>query len=270
MYADDNEEYFPPLAADIGVTVPNTRGITPSPAGYWRWHGRRVNGDYPFDPRVGCMASYLGLTVVTQDEQEVTPYNIPQLIGEIQHLQGVKICPTFRSYAEGNLNTYEWGSGGYGYSPFVGNRGYYDISYPEMFSGAEGARRPMFHTPSNTIMFADCASPQMSGGQLYYAEESEIYPPNYVDVPVEYWGSGTSSIGRPMPMPAADGWGTPAPTIHFRHLGQANVLWLDGHVTASRMDFSGPSYYLNGADSAFTGVGWFGTADFAQWDYLGQ
>jgi prepilin-type N-terminal cleavage/methylation domain-containing protein/prepilin-type processing-associated H-X9-DG protein len=259
MYADDYGEYFPPLAIDIGLTLPNSRGTMT--AGHWRWHGRRKDGDHPFDPRVGYLAPYLGLPTVTAETQDKTTYDIPQLVGEIRKLEGIKMCPTFRSYyAEGDRNSFEWGSGGYGYSAFVGNRSYYTIDFMGMLFGDIGARRPMFRDTSKVIMYADCATPQMDGGQLYYAEESQIYQPYWVDSPVE-WG-GTSSVGRPMPstMPCD-------PTIFFRHNGMANVCWLDGHVDARRMDFSVQNALATGVNSGALGIGWFGPDDFSLWDY---
>jgi len=48
------------------------------------------------------------------------------------------------------------------------------------------------------------------------------------------------------------------PSIHFRHQGQANVAWADGHVTAERLVFSNESYGLTPAQVQAAGVGWFG------------
>ncbi len=269
MYATDWGEYFPPLAIDINETLANKRGT--ATAGRWRWHGRRKGGDYPFDPRVGYLAPYLGLPTLRVEIQTSTAYypNLPnslaesnELLGEIRKLEGIKMCPSFRSYyAEGKLNSYEWGSGGYGYSPFVGNSAYYTIDSDGLyFGGAPGARRSMFRDPANTIMFTDCAMPQMDGKRLYFAEESEIYPPYWVDMTKPY---GESSVGKPMP---AVSWGMASPTIHFRHNGMTNVAWLDGHVDARRLSFSdGTNAYK--ALSMGSGVGWFGPADFSLWDY---
>jgi prepilin-type processing-associated H-X9-DG protein len=121
----------------------------------------------------------------------------------------------------------------------------------------------MFQDHGNTIMFADCAMPQTDNGRLYFSEESEIYAPWFVDSFNAAWG-GTSTLGRPQP---AKAWGMASPTIHFRHAGMANVCWLDGHVTARRMDFSKLGTNAYGADSAAAEVGWFGPDDFSLWDY---
>jgi prepilin-type processing-associated H-X9-DG protein len=35
-----------------------------------------------------------------------------------------------------------------------------------------------------------------------------------------------------------DQWGTPIPSVHFRHKGTANVSWGDGHITQEPLETS--------------------------------
>ena len=104
MYASDSDEYYVPGKEDISVAAPSTRGV--SAYGYWRWHGRRKNGDYPFDPRAGYLASYLGLPKKRVQDQDAEAKSVDEIKGEVTKLQGVKMCPTFRSYyAHGDRNS---------------------------------------------------------------------------------------------------------------------------------------------------------------------
>ena len=83
-----------------------------------------------------------------------------------------------------------------------------------------------------TVMFADTA----------FANE----------VLVEY------SFAEPRRFPT---FGTrPDPSIHFRHDGQANVAWCDGHVDRHRRTFTYRSGFYTG-DPALLGLGWFGQQD---------
>jgi prepilin-type processing-associated H-X9-DG protein len=51
-------------------------------------------------------------------------------------------------------------------------------------------------------------------------------------------------------------WGSPSPSIHFRHRRRANVVWCDGHVSAE------PLCRSDSAASRNLQVGWFSaTAD---------
>lgn len=275
MYASDYNEYFPAAAMDIDVLVPNTRGI--NAAGYWRWHGRRIDGDYPFDPRVGPLATYMGVpTLRVEKQMEMNGQVSPQdLLGELRALEGIKMCPSFRGYyREGDAN-FEWGAGGYGYNAFsVGSQeAYYGST--KNWTGVRddtwwyGSRRPMFADPGNTVMFADAAYPHDGDSGRFYTESHELVPPyfmeSYTTDPVT-WAPKPQpyDYGNPKPVEA---WGLANPTIHFRHDGLTNVLWMDGRVTSRTMDFSrlGANFY--GADSAAMDVGWFGPEDYSLWDY---
>ena len=269
MYATEWGEHYPPGAEDIERVVPNTRGIMT--AGHWRWHGCRKDGDYPFDPRAGYLAPYLGMQTKRVTEVMNETKGPQQLLGEIRRLEGIKMCPSFRAYyEEGGYNSFEWGSGGYGYNAmFVGS---YDgwMGSTTNFTGLtpealwHGARRPMFKNPQGTIMFADSCYPQTVSGRPYYAESHELVPPYFMKSYVDWSGNKVRAYGNPEPETS---WGFTNPTIHFRHDGRCNVLWLDGHVAPRTMDFTRPEPNIYGADSGAMNVGWFGPEDYTLWDY---
>ena len=134
-------------------------------------------------------------------------------------------CPAFQEYLVG----FEAGCGGYGYNNnFVGQhrRG------PDyrLKSDRTGNRAEGFASPSRTVQFADAA--MVDAGLIEY---SFAESPKWPDFDAQ-----------------------PRPSIHFRHLGQTNVAWLDGHVSSETMSFSGGvvSYYQG--DPKDYRVGWFG------------
>ena len=274
MYTSDWDEYFPAGAMDIATVAPNTRGL--ATAGYWRWHGRRINGDYPFDPRVGPLAPYTGIPSLRVEKQMAMTATPSEIMGDIRKLEGIKMCPSFKSYyEEGEGNSFEWGAGGYGYNSFsVGSQeAYYGSSTNWTGLRAEslwhGSRKPMFGDPANTILFSEAAYPQVTNGRKVYAESHELVQPyfmeSYTTDPVTWQPKPQPyAYGKPKPVKA---WGLANPTIHFRHSGVANVLWLDGHVSPKRMDFSKQGNNIYGADSAAMNVGWFGPDDYSLWDY---
>jgi len=117
----------------------------------------------------------------------------------------VKACPTFIDYAKTTLGLFpiELGTGGYGYnSQYVGGSPD-DLEKP--------AKDSIIENPTETIMLADAAFFDASTGRL--VEYSFVEAPFY------------------------EAWGTKAdPAIHFRHLGKANVCFVDGHVEARSCD----------------------------------
>jgi len=278
MYCGESNDYYPPGAEDIEVPLPNNRGIIT--AGHWRWHGRRKNGDYPYDPRVGYLATYLGLDRKTVAEQEAETLSPEALLGEIRRLEGVKMCPSFVSFfEEGGRNAFEWGGGGYGYNcwsvgskeAWMGSTLFWTGESNDSWKSGSAVR--MFKDHVNTIMFADAAYAQKEdtpgGPRYYYTESHELVPPyymeSYVTDPVT-WAPKPKpyAYGRPKPLKS---WGLANPTIHFRHDGRCNVLWLDGHITIRSMDFSNPFDFYSGGHAAKMNVGWFGADDFSLWDY---
>ena len=148
----------------------------------------------------------------------------------------VKQCPEFIE----DLDTagFEAGAGGYGYNQqYIGGR--YDLAQqPNIEPDNTTATTTVVARPQQTVMFTDAAFLQQVGGTTQFIAYSFAEPPA--------WATGP---------------GTPNPTIHFRHRGQANVAWVDGHVDARRIAFS-LSYQshsrVTADEAAAIGVGWFG------------
>ncbi len=154
----------------------------------------------------------------------------------------MKRCPSFQDFVQEGSSAFESGGGGYGYNnDYVGSRTRWagDIT--------TGARTTDIRGLSNVIMFADAAMARADAGVEYLIEYSFVQPP--------YFHDGTQ-IRRD--------WPEPMPTIHFRHKGEANVAWCDGHVDQREMSFSytsnaGVTWY--GAKPENWNIGWFGPHD---------
>lgn len=137
----------------------------------------------------------------------------------------VKLCPALRHVLTGSAS-FEDGTGGYGYNAaYIGGT-------PMNTWAAEYL--PRLDRAVQTVMFTDTAFPRSDGLQEYaYCEPwTTEYP-----------------IGRFR--------GKLSASVHFRHLGKANVAWCDGHVSSespSQLD-GGNGYGGNGMVSK---IGWFG------------
>lgn len=148
----------------------------------------------------------------------------------------IRQCPTFPvDRIATNTGGFERGNGGYGY-----NNDFIGVQLTEYPSGAyvvsddqAGALRDRIRRPAETIMFTDAAF--AADGLIEYSfAESRFHPryPGYREVP----------------------------SIHFRHAGQANAGWCDGHVDARPMTFTEWNH-LYRTDPERYGIGWFGAAD---------
>jgi prepilin-type N-terminal cleavage/methylation domain-containing protein/prepilin-type processing-associated H-X9-DG protein len=251
LYAGNNNTYLPPGASDMLTPPPNPVGMQ---GGQWRWHGWRKTGSDPFDPRMGCMASYLGMEAlaVPRTPQELAAYH-PPTAGEVMKLQGVKMCPTYVSFYKSNGAAFEGGAGGYGY-----NSTYAGSSLAKR-GGAEGYATPamlsQFRNPAQTILFTDAAMAQKNAGNVRLIEQSQAQEPLFVNPSSNGLGDEQSYMGFA------------TPTIHFRHKGLANVLWLDLHVTSKEMEWTSPGYGLSAAEQKSANIGWFGPEDNSLWRY---
>ena len=158
----------------------------------------------------------------------------------------VKLCPTFENFLDsgGAGGAFAAGTGGYGYNQqYVGIR---DPQRPlDLDSQAEGARPADFRDPAESVMFADAAMLRIVTGEVAVIEYSFAHPPFF-----------TGTYGGP-----AD------PSIHLRHDGRANVVWLDGHVDAREMSFTRANIYgVTLAEHERRGVGFFGPNDNTLFD----
>lgn len=210
-YAAENQDYFALAAEDIAG------------ANLCRWHGKRDSINDPFDPRRSPLAGYLSDGKVKQCPERVD----------------------FRHGAPWDWD-FEDGCGGYGYNmTYLGSR-----IWKSGFSACnQPANQSEIRTPSETLMFADCAMAKLDeAGQPYLLEYSFAEPPFFL------------SDGVPMPA-----WGFASPSLHFRHLGCTNVGWADGHVdTRKRIEYDGLNVY--GVQSSQMDLGWFGMFNNAYFD----
>ena len=153
----------------------------------------------------------------------------------------MKVCPSYQDFITegGQANAFESGAGGYGYNKeYVGSRTRWggDVS-----SGARDTEIPGL---VNTVMFADAAVARADGNGEYLIEYSFLQP--------RYFLNGDQ---------VAPQWGWPIPSIHFRHKGQTDVAWCDGHVDQREMSFSYPGTTWYGAEPEKWDIGWFGPED---------
>ena len=277
MYCNHFDEYYPPAARDV-----NTTNLE-------RWHGIRQqtgtdasgNPIYtPFDPSLGKLAPYLYINTVVNTTGATTTPGYTGNTGTVE--AQIKQCPTFAGKWIG-AGAYEIGCGGYGMSHlYVGSHEYKTAVYytndvasaPSTFddlTAAEcGSNRHEVRVPDQTLLFADAAAPDgnFSGKVIEYS----FAEPNYFtnagrwDPTLAPWGDF-----HPDPNYALDTVDlshSDNPSLHFRHTGNANVLWCDGHVSSE-----GPSYartlnatiFATGAqtsvDYSTYGLGWFGPDD---------
>jgi len=219
-YAVDQDGRFVAAAADIHVGTGGTQ----------RWHGVRdspgVSTDpaaNTFDPARGPLRDYLG------------------------HDGLVKRCPTFPETAytaDGALNAFEAGAGGYGYNhTYVGGRtdvfGYTEASATTVATVSEVA------DPAKTVAFTDAAFYTADSTKVLI-ESSFCWPPFFV-----------GPTGKASSVP-------PEPTIHFRHRERASVAWVDGHADQHVFAFTYPG--PSAATYTELRLGWFGPKSNAWFD----
>jgi len=142
----------------------------------------------------------------------------------------IRACPTFVPDQPG----FECGCGGYGY-----NNAYVGIQMVKVSKGCyqvvtDLAGTPMhrIRRPAETLMFSDTAF--LSGSLMEYSFAEPRFHPAYET--------------------RAD------PSIHFRHMGHANVAWCDGHVSGEARTYTSWSGLYEG-DPNRANLGWFGHAD---------
>jgi prepilin-type N-terminal cleavage/methylation domain-containing protein/prepilin-type processing-associated H-X9-DG protein len=138
-------------------------------------------------------------------------------------------CPSFRP-----ANGFDAGTGGYVYNDLaVGSRVLRMGFVPGAYNGSVSVSQ--IKRPAETAMFADGAIDTGNG----VVETAFLVPPPEI---------ARAALGYVMD-----------PTVHFRHNGRADVVFVDGHVTALTMALSADSSpgYPNAKPSAH-GLGWFG------------
>ena len=221
------------VLANVGYANENNGSYVPaaldmfSATNNHRWHGVRDNQNEPFDPLKGPLVGYLS------DGK-------------------VKKCPLNVDFRQGD--PWEWnyedGCGGYGYNrAYIGSRiwqSYTSINFKVTTKDSEVGR------PAETLMFADTAMTELDeNDRPYYLEYSFVIPRHFI---INGKVDTTDSI-----------YGTPSPSIHFRHRGKANVGWVDGHISSYIMaEFNGKNAYE--VISSEMDIGWFGPLDNSKFD----
>lgn len=190
-----------------------------------RWHGQRLSAGVSPDPLQNTFDPAIG-----------------PLVDYLGVDGQVKACPSFADFiTDGALNAFERGNGGYGYNRhYVGGRSDRYGDTPQ--AAAMSARQTDVHRPADTIMFTDTAFITIVGGAKQHIEYSFAEPPFFQTNP------GAPSTSRANA------------SIHFRHLDNANVAWVDGHVRSEPIVFNRQSISAGGAvdPSLSLGLGWFG------------
>ena len=210
------------VIANIGYATENDGFYVPAASDMWdnaglhRWHGQRDALGEPFDPLRGPLIGYLA------DGR-------------------VKECPLKMEFVKGqDWNTnFEQGGGGYGYNmAYIGSRtsqGTAGSVQAWKDSYAMTARMTEIAAPALTLMFADTA---MANSGKSLIEYSFAEPPFTV-----YNGRPVTEFYM-------------SPSIHFRHRGQTNIGWADGHIDRCRMANSDDKNAY-GVESADMKLGWF-------------
>lgn len=194
-----------------------------------RWHGTRPDTRHDFDPSKGPLWAYFAKS------------------------GGLKQCPsaadlrTSKSFSDpASFPAFESGCGGFGYNGYYVGGTYYRNWPPKAAEVASTTND--IARPSRTVMLADAAMPKReSGTNREYLIEYSIAEPPFAMVP--------GCLGDAL-----------NPSIHFRHNGQANVAWCDGHVTSERMCWTMLDRNVYRADSQANRVGWFGPRDNSLFD----
>ena len=143
--------------------------------------------------------------------------------------EGVRACET--AIFNRNQSSTNTGTGGYGYSAAIGTYTT-DSSWNPV-----PAKRSIFIDPTGTIMFADHAGVGNGG----FEEQIDLYAPLYLNKDEDA------------------GWGTPAPTMHFRHSNSSNTAWSDGHVSPfGPLTLSASGWGRTEAQLKVLNIGWAG------------
>lgn len=146
----------------------------------------------------------------------------------------VRTCPAFHPEDD---EGFERSCGGYGYN----DRGVGSQQYIHGYSAAgcsKGMPPDRIEHAESTVMFADAAFNRKDGRPVDHLIEYS-FAEAYYFVSVGSDGKAYTSFRA-------------QPSIHFRHLGKANVVWCDGHVSQEELEVS--------YDEEFDRfkLGWFG------------
>lgn len=174
----------------------NGRYVPASPGGPLRWHG------------------------ALREEPEKPPeFSKSPLRPYLKGFGAIRSCPFFERIADESRPAPEKGGGGYGYNENIGSlravQREFDLWDPRC--KALGVKSAELLKPRGAVMFAESASKANERGELDVSGRlvEAAFCKSY-----DFYNRG-----KPV-------WGTPEPSIHFRHGGMANVAWCDGHISA--------------------------------------
>ena len=195
---------------DYNMPVYESGSVTKSKKSWMGGKGSKAGGKYgsnsvyEWNLKQGYMGDYLS----------------PQTIHSLK-------CPVMEQNTVPDDELTVIGSGGYAYNVNIGSSLYYQAGTRSMYRGF-GLKDSQIEQPSQTIVFADYASPPISfdlGGAVAYPDMYGVYSV----------GSSAEDTHQLGPFGAGKGdLATNGCGIHFRHAGSANVLWADGHVAAEK------------------------------------
>lgn len=150
-------------------------------------------------------------------------------------------CPNFK--AESLNAGPSRNSGGYGYNKLIGNKAGLPSAPDDSYYAGGIQLQLLKKSASNVIMFADsaclvnAAGVKQSSPSGMIAEFHELAQTNAGSS-----GSGTGINSKP--------------TMHFRHQGMTtNVVWMDGHTSSHKMEFTASGSKAGFADYK---LGYFG------------
>ncbi len=163
-------------------------------------------------------------------EREGTPdASKSPFAGYLSKHERLRACPLFENVCASSPPAIEKGGRGYGYNENIGSlravSADFDLWTPEC--RRTGIAPSELQSPQKTAMFAESASKADPLGDPDV--EGEIVEMAFIRSFDSY------NRGRPS-------WGSPDPTIHFRHLGQAACAWADGHLSMEPMGASKGSW----------------------------
>jgi len=207
-----------------GFYVPGAEDMYNPMGGLCRWHGKRKTINDEFDPMESPLIAYL-------------------VNGDIKECPGKPRLTKGVSWGE----SFEKGGGGYGYNmTYLGSRLWKKgMGWKESYQMT--TKMSEVKMPTNTLMFADCA----------FIEDSELIEYSFAEQPfvmsygTVYDGSSGMEIRT-------------LPSIHFRHRGQANIGWADGHVGSMKMAETGAN--VDDDDFFSAKLGWFDPLDNSLFD----
>jgi prepilin-type processing-associated H-X9-DG protein/prepilin-type N-terminal cleavage/methylation domain-containing protein len=245
-----------------------------------------VNTSVPayFDPAVGKLAPYLGISAPQQltdsngnPLEDATGYPLYPPFDFRSNAGKIKECPTFASKWQG-AGALEVGCGGYGMNHmYLGSQEYKTPIYwtttashtastfDELTAAEFATNRSQVRVPDQTILFADAAWPDAQTATRLV--EYSFAEPNYFTNAARWDNTIYDNNPDPnYPLDTINLSTSDDPSINFRHTGNANICWCDGHVSSegplySRTVFFAPTGVPMNVNFSKLSLGWFGPDD---------